>query len=175
MHLAPCRPRFDPLSGRICWPRVVWFIRVSKNISSPIPLQSTGLRPVPFHMGCGAAVYRWGRGSEIFSTCVRRSSSYNTMPWGWSCPHNSSFFYIKSGKKTMHHSTLRINNSSTTMLSSLILYDSFISISQLGQLTIGVLIPIDSARSISPCAELEASFACFHIESMMLTKANPFI
>jgi len=75
----------------------------------------------------------------------------------------------------MHHSTLRINNSSTTMLSSLILYDSFISISQLGQLTIGVLIPIDSARTISPCAQLEASFACFHIESMMLTKANPSI
>ena len=175
MHLAPRRPRFDPLSGRICWPTVVQFICVLKKISSPVLLQITGLRPVPFHMGCGAAVYRWGRGSEIFSTCVRRSSSYNTMPWGWSCPHNSSFFYIKSEKKTMHHSTLRINNSSTTMLSSLILYDSFISISQFGQLTIGVLIPIDSARTISPCAQLEASFACFHIESMMLTKANPFI
>ena len=49
----------------------------------------------------------------------------------------------------MHHSTLRINNSSTTMLSSLILYDCFISMPQLGQLATGVLIQIDSTRTVS--------------------------
>ncbi|TVU10994.1 hypothetical protein EJB05_44552, partial [Eragrostis curvula] len=38
--------------------------------------QSTGLRPGPgrwsSHMGYGAAVYGWGKGSGVFSTCVRR-------------------------------------------------------------------------------------------------------
>jgi hypothetical protein len=30
-------------------------------------------------MGYGAAVYGWGRGSEVFSTSVRRTSCYNAV------------------------------------------------------------------------------------------------
>jgi hypothetical protein len=37
-----------------------------KKISSSVPCQSTGLRPVSSHMCCSATVYGWGRGSEIF-------------------------------------------------------------------------------------------------------------
>ena len=129
--------------------------------------------PVSHGLRCRCVQVRQGFG--IFIDLCKEVFFLQHYAVGVVLPPQFEFFYIKSEKKTMHHSTLRINNSSTTMLSSLILYDSFISISQLGQLTIGVLIPIDSARTISPCAQLEASFACFHIESMMLTKANPFI
>jgi hypothetical protein len=55
---------------------------VIKQIPSPVPRQSTGLRPGPgrgrSHMGYGAAVYGWDRSSVVFSTCVRRSY-YNAV------------------------------------------------------------------------------------------------
>jgi hypothetical protein len=58
-------------------PMGVNFQAVVKKIPSFVPHQSTGLRPClgcgRFHMGCGAAVYGWGRGSGVFSTCVRSS------------------------------------------------------------------------------------------------------
>jgi hypothetical protein len=50
-------------------------VRVVKKISSSIPRQSTGLRLASSHECCDSAVYGWGRGSEIFSICVIRSSS----------------------------------------------------------------------------------------------------
>jgi hypothetical protein len=47
-----------------------------KKIPSSAPHQSIGLGPGfgrgRFHMSYGAAMYGLGRGSEIFSTCVRR-------------------------------------------------------------------------------------------------------
>jgi hypothetical protein len=56
------------------------FQAMVKKIPSSVPRQSTGLRLSPgrgrSHMGFDAAVYEWGRGSGVFSTCVRRSSSY---------------------------------------------------------------------------------------------------
>ena len=52
----------------------VVYLRVEKNPSSA-PRQSTGLRPAQSHGSCGVAVYGWGRGSRVFSTCVRMSSS----------------------------------------------------------------------------------------------------
>jgi hypothetical protein len=50
---------------------------VVKKIPSSVPHQSTGLRLGlgRSHMGYGAAVYGWGKGSRVFSTCVRRPSS----------------------------------------------------------------------------------------------------
>jgi hypothetical protein len=60
-------------------PRGSEFQAVVKKIPSFVPRQSTGLRLSPghdrSHMGFDAAVYGWGRGSGVFSTCVRRSSS----------------------------------------------------------------------------------------------------
>jgi hypothetical protein len=58
-----------------------------KKIPSFVLRQSTGLRSSPgrgrcvcptlslshIHMGYGAAVYEWGRGLEVFLTCVRSS------------------------------------------------------------------------------------------------------
>jgi hypothetical protein len=58
------------------WPTMAptWLRRCSS-----VPRQSTCLRPGlgrgRSHMGYGAAVYGWGRGSGVFSTCVRRSFS----------------------------------------------------------------------------------------------------
>jgi hypothetical protein len=52
------------------------------------------------------------------------------------------------------------------------MYDHFLSILQLGQLAIGVLIPIDSARTVSLHAQiLKLALPVFHIEleSMLLT------
>ena len=50
-----------------------------KKIPSFVPRQSTGLRLSPgrgrSHMGYGVVVYGWGRGSGVFSTCVRMSFS----------------------------------------------------------------------------------------------------
>jgi hypothetical protein len=68
---------------------------VVKNIPSSVPRQSTGLRLSPgrgrSHMGFDAALYGWGRGSGVFSTCVRRSSSkYNSR--GLSYPPQVEFF-----------------------------------------------------------------------------------
>jgi hypothetical protein len=59
-------------------PRGSEFQVVVKKILSSVPRQSTSLRLSPdrgrSHMGFDAAVYEWGRGSRVFSTCVRRSS-----------------------------------------------------------------------------------------------------
>jgi hypothetical protein len=49
------------LSGRI----TLLVVCCCKKISSSVSCQSTGLRPALSHMCCGAAVYGWGRGSEI--------------------------------------------------------------------------------------------------------------
>jgi hypothetical protein len=77
---------------------------VVKKILSSVPRQSTGLRLSPgrgrSHMGFDAAVYGWGRGSGVFSTCAR--SFLNTMPGGCLTPRRSSFFrsrinWIKDG------------------------------------------------------------------------------
>jgi hypothetical protein len=57
-------------------PRGSEFQAVLKKIPSSVPRQSTDLRLSPgrgrSHMGFDAAVYGWGRGSGVFSTCVRR-------------------------------------------------------------------------------------------------------
>lgn len=57
-----------------------------KKILSSIPRQSTSLSPVLVvsHMGYGGAVYGWGRGSWVFSTCV--GSSFNIMSDGCLTP-----------------------------------------------------------------------------------------
>jgi hypothetical protein len=65
----------NPFGGEFVVAGCAYLVRVVKKISSYVPRQSTGLRPASSHVCCGAAVYGWGRGSEIFSICVRRSSS----------------------------------------------------------------------------------------------------
>ena len=52
----------------------VVYLRVEKNPSSALR-QSTGLRPAQSHGSCCAAMYGWGRGSGVFSICVKMYSS----------------------------------------------------------------------------------------------------
>jgi hypothetical protein len=56
-----------------------------KNPSST-PRQSTSLRAAESHVSYNAAVYEWGRGSGIFSICVRKVFFLNRMHVGWSYP-----------------------------------------------------------------------------------------
>jgi len=68
-----------------------------KKIPSSVPHQSIGLRTGPgSHMGNGAIVYGWGRGSGISSTCVRRLTFYlkllSRMPGGCHTPMGQVIF-----------------------------------------------------------------------------------
>ena len=51
-----------------------------KKISSSVPLQNTSLKLLPSHEICDVVVYGWSGGAEVFSICVRKSSSCNPMP-----------------------------------------------------------------------------------------------
>jgi hypothetical protein len=75
------------LSGRMALP----VVSVVKKISSSVPHQSISLRPALSHVCCGTAVHGWGRGLEIFSTCVR-IFFLDTIPWGGLTPRRLSFF-----------------------------------------------------------------------------------
>jgi hypothetical protein len=79
-----CRQsQFEPFGGEIVAADCVYLVRVVK-VSSSISRQSTGLRPDSSHGCCDVTVYGWGRGSEIFSICVRCLLLLNTISWGWS-------------------------------------------------------------------------------------------
>ena len=68
VRLAPCRPQFKPARGGIVRQR--WHnLSACWKPPSPAPLQSTGLRLIQSHVGCGAD--GWSEDSEIFSICVR--------------------------------------------------------------------------------------------------------
>jgi hypothetical protein len=82
---------------------------------------------------------------NITKLCMWDYYFFETNMWDY-----YSLSTIKSGKR-MHQSTLRIGILLyiAATLSSLIIYDCFISIPQLGHFAGGLLIPIDSARTIS--------------------------
>jgi len=61
-------------------------IACCKKITSPVPWQSTCLRPIPVSRDNSTTVYRWDRGSVVFSIYGRRSPTIlNRIPRG--CLH----------------------------------------------------------------------------------------
>jgi hypothetical protein len=80
-------------------PRGSEFQAVVKKIPSYVPWTKHRPKgPARFSQGNGAPVSGWGRGSGVFSACVRRSSSITTMPGGWSYPLQVEFFYEWDGQ-----------------------------------------------------------------------------
>jgi hypothetical protein len=78
-------------------PRGSEFQVVVKKTPSSVPRQSKGLRLSPgrsrSHMGFDAVVYGWGRGSGVFSTCVKKV--FLIQYSGVVLPPQSSFFLIR--------------------------------------------------------------------------------
>ena len=68
--LALCLPEFEPLGGGLLVEDVHTYVRIKETLL------------VSRDVSCGVAVYRWGRGSEVFSICMKRSSSLAKMPGG---------------------------------------------------------------------------------------------